>query len=166
MYDAAGGGEREGGCVRPAKVDGTSGLACLRTALRREITLSSCRTISCWGAVSKELPLDYQLLFSVPDTHPETERASVWWRWLRLTSHCTACPRGQRAAGDSVPGRFVNPQKKRLKLLLLLLLLLLLQLLLPLLLLLRSRSTESQSIEWARYVRGLLRALVVAAAAV
>ena len=61
--------------------------------------------------------------------------SSVLWRWQRLTSHGTASPRGQRAAGDSAPGRFVNPQKKMLKLLLLLLLLLLLQLLLLLLLL-------------------------------
>ena len=59
--------------------------------------------------------------------------SSVLWRWQRLTSHGTASPRGQRAAGDSAPGRFVNPQKKMLKLLLLLLLLL--QLLLLLLLL-------------------------------
>ena len=124
MHDAAGDGEREGGCVRPARVDGTSGLACCCTTLLREPhSLLAVRHLA--GALSPtNCCLVHRFCFSVLDSHPETRLASVFKRWQRLTSNDTASSRDQQAAGDSAPERFANPQIKRLKLLLLLLLLL------------------------------------------
>ena len=168
MHDAAGGVEREGGCVRPARVDGTSGLACCCPGLLRELhSLLAVRFFA--GALSPtNCCLIHCFYFSVPDAHPETGRASVLWRWQRLTSHGTASPWGQRAAGDNAPRVVREPAEEEAEVAAAAaaaaaassaVAAAAAPLLLPLLL-------QSRSIVWARYLRDLLRALVVAAAAV
>ena len=78
-------------------------LAAALRSLRESRFLLAVRSLA--GALSlTNCFLTRCLCFSVPDSQPQTGRASVLGRWQRLTSHRTASPQGQRAAGDSAPG--------------------------------------------------------------